>query len=526
MIVHSKKSHAEGYSMSRSRRDFIKTTFNASIGGAVCLQGTASSFANAARLNVDRQEVQLKGQRPNILLLFPDQWRFDWTSANPHLPIRTPNLDRLVKLGTCFTNTIVATPLCAPSRACLASGMEYGKAGVASNAQDYPVGRIKTFYSMLRDGGYHVLACGKMDLAKASNWWGIDGKWRLTPWGFSDGINNAGKIDQVIGYELNNDRPADPYLTFLNKKNLLQEHLSDVRSRMRGGYAATNPTPLPNEAYCDNWLARQGLDLLDASPRDKPWFLQVNWTGPHNPEDITARMESQVRSLKMPSPNGANQYDATTNQTIRQNYTAMCENIDRTIGLYLDQLTSMGQLDNTIILFSSDHGEMLGDHGRWGKVVPYHPSASVPLTIAGPGIVSGKTSAALVNHIDLAATCLDFAGIPIPRGMDSRSLRPVLEGRKSAHREVLFSGLGAWRMAFDGEYKVITGFDPNLKQNSPAWTPLSPQIHGVAPLVFDLTNDPGENKDLHATKSSRGEQLLRMLAANTAANTASSTERD
>ena len=80
-------------------------------------------------------------------------------------------------------------------------------------------------------------------------------------------------------------------------------------------------------------------------------------------------------------------------------------------------------------------------------------------------------------------------------------------------------------MAFDGEYKVITGFNPNLKHNNQDWTPLSPQIHGVAPLVFDLANDPGENKDLYATKSSRGEQLLRTLEANTAANTASSTER-
>ncbi len=510
--------------MPHTRRDFIKTSLGACMGGAFALQGGAPLFANAATPNTSIQgaeKVTPHEQRPNILLLFPDQWRFDWISANPHLPIRTPNLDRLAKAGTRFTNTVVATPLCAPSRACLASGMEYGNAGVASNAHDYPVGRIKTFYSMLRDGGYHVLGCGKMDLAKASDWWGIDGKWRLSPLGFSDGINNAGKIDQVIGYELNNNRPADPYLTFLNEKGLLQEHLQDLRSRMRGGYGATYPTPLPDDAYCDNWLARNGLDLLDAAPKDKPWFLQVNWTGPHNPEDITARMESQVRGLGMPAPNGTNQYDAAVNHAIRQNYTAMCENIDRTIGSYLDKVASMGQLDNTIILFSSDHGEMLGDHGRWGKIVPYHPSASVPLTIAGPRVARNTTSAALVNHIDLAATCLDYAGIPIPRRMDSRSLRPVLEGRSTSHREVLFSGLGAWRMAFDGEYKAITGFNPSLNRNSPDWTTFSPQIQGAAPLVFDLAHDPGENTDLYATKPARGERLLHMLAANTAESTKS-----
>lgn len=455
-------------------------------------------------------------RRPNILLLFPDQWRYDWISTNPHLPIRTPNLDRLAKAGTRFANAMVATPLCAPSRACLASGREYGRTGVASNGYDFPATRIKTFYSMLRDSGYHVLACGKMDLAKASDWWGIDGKWRLHPWGFSDGINNAGKIDQVIGYELNNNRPADPYLTFLDQRGLLPEHLRDFRSRMRGGYGATYPTPLPDDAYCDNWVAANGLDLIDAAPKEKPWFLQVNWTGPHNPEDITARMVSGVRGLTMPPPNGKDQYSLPENQTIRQNYTAMCENVDRTIGLYLNKLESLGQLENTLIIFSSDHGEMLGDHGRWGKTVPYHPSAGVPLTIAGPGIQKGVTSNALINHIDLTATCLDFAGIPIPKDMDCISIRPLLEGRSAKHRDVVYSGLGAWRMVWDGEYKVITGFDASRKRNSSDWAVDSPQIRGVNPLIFDLASDPGENKDLFAAMPARGRQLLHMLAAHSA----------
>ncbi len=511
--------------MSSTRRDFIKSSLNASIGSSLALHGDAPSFASAAVPNTNAHgagavegtgAVKSRQQRPNILLLFPDQWRFDWVSTNPHVPIRTPNLDRLAKAGTRFTNAVVATPQCAPSRACLASGMAYGRAGVASNAHDYPVGHIETFYSMLRDGGYHVLACGKMDLAKASAWWGTDGKWRLSPWGFSDGINNAGKFDQLLGYKLNNDRPADPYLTFLSQRGLLQEHLQDFRSRQRGGYAVTYPTPLPDDAYCDNWVARNGLDLLDAAPKDKPWFLQVNWTGPHNPEDITAPMESRVRSLGMPAVNRTDQYDAAVNQAIRQNYTAMCENIDRNVGLYLDKLASLGQLDNTIILFSSDHGEMLGDHGRWGKIVPYHPSASVPLTIAGPGIARNTTSEALVSHIDLTATCLDYAGISAPAKIDGQSLRTVLEERSTAHRDVLFSGLGAWRMAFDGEYKAVTGFNPRLKQNSPDWAPSSAQIQGVAPLVFDRSNDPGENRDLYVAKTAQGEHLLQMLMANAA----------
>lgn len=499
-----------------TRRQFLQKTFKAGLATALVPLIDSGSRASAQpRTQAAQAAPAANAGHPNILLLFPDQWRFDWTSANSDLPIRTPNLDRLASLGTRFANAMVATPLCAPSRACLASGREYGRCGVPSNGYDYPV-RIKTFYSRLRDAGYHVLGCGKMDLAKASDWWGIDGKWRLNSWGFSDGINNAGKIDQVIGYELNNNRPADPYLTFLDDRGLLSEHLDDLRSRMKGGYGATYPTPLPENAYCDNWLAANGLDLIDAAPKGKPWFLQVNWTGPHNPEDITAPMEKRVRGLAMPAVNGSNQYNAAQNHAIRQNYTAMCENIDRTIGLYLDKLESLGQLDNTLILFSSDHGEMLGDHGRWGKTVPYHPSACVPLTVAGPGVRKGASSSALINHIDLAATCLDFAGIAPPKDVDSLSFRPVLEGRSTSHRDVVFSGLGAWRMAWDGHLKVITGFNAAEKRNNPDWPLHAPQVDGVAPLVFDLSTDPGENRDLSSSMPSQARQLLDRLNTHTA----------
>jgi len=502
--------------MSHTRRDFLKTTLNASI-GATLTSVTGPARATSVNAENPSGKGSVSKKRPNILLLFPDQWRFDWMSTNSELPIRTPNLDRLRSRGTSFSSAIVASPLCAPSRACLASGMEYDGAQTASNDRDFPYDRLKTFYSLLREGGYHVLGCGKMDLNKGSDWWGLDGKWRLKALGFSDGINNAGKIDQLIGYQLNNDQPADPYLVFLQNRNLVQQHLNDLRKRMKGHYAATYPTPLPDDAYCDNWLGKNGLDLLDAAPKDKPWFLQVNWTGPHNPQDITARMESGVRGMKMPAVNGMDEYDPATNQRIRQNYTAMCENIDRGIGLYLDRLASIGELDNTIIIFSSDHGEMLGDRGLWGKIVPFQPSAFVPLIVTGPGIQLGATSSVLVSIMDLAATCLDYANVQRPSEMDSRSFRPLLEGGTTSHRDVVFSGLGAWRMAYDGQYKVITGYDVKSKRNSPEWTIYSKQVRGIPPVVFDLKEDPKETEDLAANMPAQAHKLLQILQANAAA---------
>jgi len=145
--------------------------------------------------------------------------------------------------------------------------------------------------------------------------------------------------------------------------------------------------------------------------------------------DITDRMEKRARGIVFPQPNGNTQFPPDVHVAIRQNYSAMVENIDRWVGLYLDELRKRGELENTIIVFSSDHDEMLGDHNRWEKSVPYQQSVSVPLVVAGPGVHKNATSNALVSIMDLAATFLDYASIPVPKDMDSRSLRRVLENR-------------------------------------------------------------------------------------------------
>jgi choline-sulfatase len=186
------------------------------------------------------------------------------------------------------------------------------------------------------------------------------------------------------------------------------------------------------------------------------------------------------------------------------------------VGLYLKKLEAMGELENTVVVFSSDHGEMLGDHGRWGKSVPYHASACVPFLAAGPGIARGAKSAALISIMDLAATFLDYAGVTTPKDMDSRSFRALLEGKAAKHREVVLSGLGAWRMAFDGRYKVITGFPAkNLKIND-EWTPVSKEVAGVKPMVFDLMSDPKENQDLFDAMPADAAKLLERLKASQA----------
>jgi len=415
--------------------------------------------------------------RPNILFLFPDQLRWDWVEPSvAGLPVRTPHVKALAERGTRFTQAFTPSPLCAPARACLASTRKYERCGVPSNAVNYPLAQT-TFYAMLRASGYHVMGCGKFDFHKPDRDWGLDGKRLIREWGFSDGIDNEGKHDGTGSYHTSG-RPMGPYLAYLEKLGLAKAHVADFESRK--GHNATFVTPLSDEVYCDNWIARNGLGLIDAAPKGQPWFLQVNFNGPHNPWDITASMEKRWRGVKFPQPNRPAQFSPGEHELIRQNYAAMVENIDRNVGLFIDKLRQRGELDNTLIVFSSDHGEMLGDHGLWGKTKPHQGSAAVPLVVAGLGVKKKRAVAQPVSTLDLPATFLDFAGVERPPAMDSRSLRAVLT-RGATVTTPVTSALGPWKIAVADRYKYVEGY-------------------AKEPLLFDLKNDPRENENVAALK--------------------------
>lgn len=423
---------------------------------------------------------------PNILFLFPDQLRHDFVEP-ASIPVRTPNLRRLAAGGVRFTRAVTPAPLCAPARACLASGLEYDRCRVPSNAENYPSGQ-PTFYQLLRNAGYHVMGCGKFDLHKPELDWGLDGKRKIRDWGFSDGIDNEGKHDATRAYT-RAGKPMGPFMAHLEKLGLAHTHIEDYEKRK--GQGATFPTPLPDSAYGDNWIARNGLALLDAAPKNKPWFLQVNFNGPHSPWDITASMEKRWRGVGFPQPNRNTQLTPENHVLVRENYAAMIENIDARIGEILDKVKQRGELANTLIAVASDHGEMLGDHNLWGKTQPYHGSTGVPLILNAPGL-RPSVQHAPATTLDLTATFLDFAGLPVPRAIDSRSLRPLLNGAASAARTHALSGMGKWRLVCRENFKYIRGF-------------------GNAPQLFDLHNDPHENENLASAKPQLAAELDRLL---------------
>jgi len=453
-----------------------------------------------------------KMKKPNLLLLLSDQHRPDFLSVNSDIPVRTPNIANLADQGVNFPKAICPSPMCGPSRACLASGKSYHRAGVPTNRVNYPLDQ-PTFYKILRDSGYHVAGVGKFDLHKPEFTWGREGDYLLHEWGLSEGVDSEGKIDAIraatdafpIGYleyfsgrddeigeyvrkmladyaykdDYPEPTPAGPYLAYLESKGLLDVHIKDFWHR--SPYTSTDPTPLPDEAYCDTWIADQGLSLLENFEEGNSWFLQVNFAGPHDPLDVTEEMYQRWQEVDFPLPVETGEFSPAVHNQIRRNYAAMIENIDMQVGRFLKVLEERGELDNTIIVYSSDHGEMLGDNNLWMKGLPLQPSVGIPLVVSGPNILKQTKSDALVSLHDLAATFLEYAGENIPEDMDSVSLKPVLEGADTHHRKLVRSAFDSWDLVYDGRYKLVKYKDERE-------------------LLFDLEEDPNETENLKEQK--------------------------
>jgi arylsulfatase A-like enzyme len=413
---------------------------------------------------------------PNILFLFPDQWRGDWVHGNDSLPLHTPNLDLLMKKGMTFQRCYTSSPVCAPARACLASGLDYTKCPAPSNKYDYDLS-VPTFYQGLRDVGYHVSGVGKFDLHKGSLDWGLDGSKLLDEWGFTDGIDNEGKFDGSRSYR-NAGEPKGPYLHFLQQQGVADRYVQEHADT--GKHRDAYVTALSDEQYCDNWLSENGLRILRALPEDQPWFMQVNFTGPHNPMDVTQRMHDAWKSVEFPPPhhNTQERYTDEDHQRNRQYYAAMIENIDRQIGRFLDVVRERGEEDQTFVVFCSDHGEMLGDHNCWGKSTWQEPSIRVPLVVAGPGVKPDAKTQALVSLHDLTATFLELAGVGTLPDLDGKSLVPLLRGKSEQHRDKVFRGLHNWRCWVTSRYKYISGFKDK------------------SDILIDLQQDPWEDQNI------------------------------
>ena len=238
------------------------------------------------------------------------------------------------------------------------------------------------------------------------------------------------------------------------------------------------------------------MDLLERWPTDddQPWFLWVNFPGPHDPFDPPADRQARYADVDFPGPvNAPASTPPQDHLALRRNYAAACEGIDAWIGRLLAAVDARGETDRTLILFASDHGELLGDHGYWAKNRPEEGSVHVPLILAGPGVPAGAVRHDPVEVIDLSATLLSAAGLPVPDHMDAR---PLL-GADVPRRDVQVSALGEWRMICDGRHKLVL-------ENA-----------GATRRLYDLHDDPGEAHDLAPARPDLADRLAARYARET-----------
>ena len=427
---------------------------------------------------------------PNFLFVLADHARYDWLSCHGSVPVRTPNIDALADRGIRLNQTYCNSPLCAPSRACLAAGRRYGRTNVPDNSLDFNP-QQPTFMHLLRDGGYRVGACGKLDLWKKSEYKGLEG-WtaRHGQLGYTDTIDQAGKMDAV---RQGSQQPKDAYMAYMHAHGLAQAHHDDYDKRYKttGGRAAW-ACPFAREHHTDDFCGRAALQLLDRFPHGEPWHLQVNFPGPHPPYDAPAELLARYDDVTFPLPvNPDPAINADEHQAVRRQFAAMTEGIDEWLGWLIARVAQRGELDRTVIIFSSDHGEMLGDHGRWGKSKPDMTSVRVPLVVAGTGVTAQATSEALVELIDLSATFVDLAGIGVPEYFDGRSLAPLLRGDTRKHRDHATSGLHRFRVIVDERWK-LTRYDDGRVE------------------LYDHQADAAE---LHECSAAQADVVRRLLAA-------------
>lgn len=434
------------------------------------------------------------GKRPNILFVMTDQQRWDALGAagNPH--IRTPQLDRLCRTGVRFVRGYSEMPECVPARAMLATGQWGHATKVMSNADKLPE-ETATFYKRLADSGYRTVAIGKMHVNPQVDL------------GFSRRL----LLDGVPG-------PQDDYAAYVRSAGY--GHVTEPHGIRNKFYYIPQVSQLPEEHHGTVWIGDHAVEFIESSAGEAPWFAHVSFLKPHPPFDLPLSYLDAYDPESMPLPARCEQdreraFDLLQWQTyfkwmertddnlarlIKASYYALVEQIDVQIGRLLDALERTGQRESTLVVFVSDHGELLGDHYQWGKRFFYDGAMRVPYILSQPGTLpQGAEHDALVGLADLEATVMAAAGLnPGGRGLDVRRLamEPEKSGRRYAFGE-FGQGPTALFMAWDGTWKYI--FSPN----------------GDRELLFNGAADRDELTDLSAEPSAAQEKqrLRRALAS-------------
>jgi len=445
----------------------------------------------------------MKLPRPNILLIMTDQQRWDTLGCYGQAAIQTPHLDRLAAEGACFEHCYTPNPVCTPARASLMTGKHIFGHGVGRLYDLLPEDEI-LFPERLRAAGYQTALFGKLHVSS-----GVHEQTQRHP---HDGFD---VYEYCIEASVGMDSPFNGYVRWLDERN--PAFLAELRAKKRG------LKHIPREYHFTHWAAERTIDYLRTADPTRPFFCMMSVFDPHNPYDqypaeYAARVDAaQLPPVLPPAPGDEAIYalaqerrlsylgpaDGFTPADIlamRHGYYASLALIDDEVGRVLAALAEQGLADNTLVIFTSDHGDSLGDHGLFVKGVHlYDEAIRVPLLMRWPGrIAAGLRSAAPVQLHDLAATILAAAALPAPTDMDALNLLPLAAGASAHHNYVYCayrnSGINdaknyfdppiAGTMIRDEQYKLVV-------------------YHGVAAVnaaptlqLFDMIADPHEQQNL------------------------------
>lgn len=426
-------------------------------------------------------------RRPNILLFFTDQQRADTVAALGNATIRTPAMDRLCREGTAFTRCYTPSPVCVPARYSMATGLPPHRSGCFDNGSR-PV-RAPSFMDRLAAAGYQTQGIGKMHFVPEGRaLWGFEKR------DFSEEVTVADDFGKTLcdaGY----GHVEEPH---------------GIRSEM---YYIPQPSQLPARLHQTTWVADRSIDFLKRRDRSRPFFLMSSFIKPHPPFESPTPWNKLYRAAQMAPPfrpagfedlltywNRVQNrykyrdhgYDELLVRTIRAAYYSCISFIDYNLGRVLEALG--GEMDDTLIVFTSDHGEMLGDYGSFGKRCMLDAAARVPMIVRWSGrAAAGARCAAPASLQDLWRTFLQAAGadewhgrpahVPenvAPSAEESANLLDLAAGRDN--RDVVFSqfqqgGYAVYMAASAGQKYVYSAPDDR------EW-------------FFDASRDPAETKDL------------------------------
>jgi arylsulfatase A-like enzyme len=344
--------------------------------------------------------------KPNILLLFTDQQRFDTIAALGNEIIKTPAMDRLVAEGTAFTRAYTPSPVCIPGRCCMVTGQPAHRTGCADNGA-MPQ-NFSSFMEHLHDAGYQTHGTGKMHFEPDP--------FRL--WGFE----SRDIAEEVL-------QNGNDYYAYLQESGY--GHVTEDGGLRSEYYYIPQPSQLPPKHHQSTWVADRSIDFLKTRDTSRPFFLWSSWVKPHPPFESPVPWSKLYRPEESGYPYAPenseellciwnriqnrykwrdNGWDGNLMRTMRAAYMACVSFVDYNIGRVLDALGE--ELDNTLVILSSDHGELLGDYGSVGKRTMLDPSVRVPLLVRYPeNFKAGAQCDTPVSLLDLWPTFLAAAGV-------------------------------------------------------------------------------------------------------------------